>query len=1433
MGSIDTETIAHGLTQGRASQLDTGLISLSRQLTRDATFPWDLRLILHRIAETARTTFAANLCAVFAVNPITRDFIEKPAVVGDGIDLRPFRSLTPRPAGLTVYVLEHGIQVFEDLDDPRTPPELLRGDLLRHSRLGSLAGIPLRTPRRKKPLAVVYVGFQEKGAIRESDRDRLSLFAEPASSVLQSTWLLRRYRELTKIATEINEKVQDPDPSKLFDRLQERAARILDIGCCLLMGIFAPQTGTVDYFVRFSKKSKYFLGVPLEGPAQSVMERQRPLLINHRSREKSPRLYPLTGLPKLPPSECLIFVPMVSEGVSLGVLSIQHPTPDAYDEEDHQILTLLANHVSLALTNRRLNSNLRALNRVGQNLTKELSSNKVLTHVARWIRETTCADLTVLYPFIEADSSFNNPFRSGRLLDRKQKSLPVARPGDITSLAIQRRKPLFAKDSTKIYSALGGSDQRKVGNFVEREKVKSTAVLPLWVDRDRVGVLFLNYRMPQEFDEASKFLIIGLANYAAIAIKNSREFSDITQRAIDELKLINRIDRQISKPLEMKDVAQAILEITVGHIKADEASIMFYEDHTNRLVTMAATGANKEISLLQTIPLDGDAGLTRWVFLKKEPLLVNDIYRRTEWRDKHVTVTPKVQSVLDYPIINDQGDCLGVINLERYSAEGFEIDQMRFLEILAGQVVLAIGKAQAFESQKQLARERQVILDIHKIITTELSEDRVVQLILEQSLKLTNAEAGCLYVYDKEANALKLAYEIMEQGELAPKYISVSGGIAGWVASNKRVFNEDIRLPPWADLYEPFLPNAKSELAAPLLAGDELRGVLNVESTQPRCFNESNARLLTDLASLAVIALQNATSFREAEKRRMNIETLHDVELDILRCLPDEPDEVMFSLLRRLTQMANAYVGILDLYENGEPLSTYELKVDKNGSIAETSSRGVIERGIISHVAKTRKPYITLGDALEDQYYEGPLRTHSEVAVPLVSKENDELLGVLDIQCEEVGYFTHDDLKLLEHFATHAVIAIQLWRSSVTKDLERKRFEILYLVGTQLSVVADFEQLESAVRNVADIARDAGLGNLFFHLHFPRNLASPRISPFSELRENSRSLGKEVYLRTFMLNDLSKEGLVSDSVTCSDSKAQAVIIAAVHFEDYYFGDLEFTKPERYAFSGTDLALATGLASQLALNIHRLEVTNRIKKAEERESEAEMFALMGKQAYELPHRLGNDLGIVKVHVNRAREALEQEGIRISKVTKALDEIFRGIEKVFEFSRSYMEDVTRYRDTGIFGNSPELFPIRLLLDQVIVACESGLVPHNISLVKVIEEELGDVYADSIQIDHLLTNLIKNGIEAMQDGGTLTIKARRLHAYIQIEIADTGIGIRNEDKDKVWDPFYSTKNRSGFGLFSARRTAEAHDGELFFESEIGKGTVFFLRLPVDRRS
>jgi signal transduction histidine kinase len=123
-----------------------------------------------------------------------------------------------------------------------------------------------------------------------------------------------------------------------------------------------------------------------------------------------------------------------------------------------------------------------------------------------------------------------------------------------------------------------------------------------------------------------------------------------------------------------------------------------------------------------------------------------------------------------------------------------------------------------------------------------------------------------------------------------------------------------------------------------------------------------------------------------------------------------------------------------------------------------------------------------------------------------------------------------------------------------------------------------------------------------------------------------------------------------------------------------------------------------------------------------------------------------------------------------------------------------------------------------------------PGNVTLDLHLGEGLNDVSIDPLLIRRVLDNLIRNGVEAMPDGGVLTVSARRDEGNAVIEVGDTGVGVSEEDKRHLFEPLFTRKKGGlGLGLYFVRMAVDAHGGVVDVNSKVGEGTTFKLLLPV----
>ena len=267
--------------------------------------------------------------------------------------------------------------------------------------------------------------------------------------------------------------------------------------------------------------------------------------------------------------------------------------------------------------------------------------------------------------------------------------------------------------------------------------------------------------------------------------------------------------------------------------------------------------------------------------------------------------------------------------------------------------------------------------------------------------------------------------------------------------------------------------------------------------------------------------------------------------------------------------------------------------------------------------------------------------------------------------------------------------------------------------------------------------------------------------------------------------------------------------------------------------GTDVHLLTSLANQAALAIDRAQLFREAQaRAEElaraygelQAAERQLLvnarlATMGQVTAAVAHEIRNPLStiggfarsIVRDPQHTDRNARNAQ-IIVDEVTR-LEEL---LSKLLDFSRPDTLDLRRL----------PLWPmVQAVLDMTAEDREKA----GVTLATEVEDNLPEIDVDPNQIRQVLLNLLRNAIEAMPQGGTVTVRARRNERGVELSLTDTGGGIAEQSLDHIFDKFFTTKpTGTGLGLALARRILDAHGATITVDSAPGEGATFTITIP-----
>ena len=564
-----------------------------------------------------------------------------------------------------------------------------------------------------------------------------------------------------------------------------------------------------------------------------------------------------------------------------------------------------------------------------------------------------------------------------------------------------------------------------------------------------------------------------------------------------------------------------------------------------------------------------------------------------------------------------------------------------------------------------------------------------------------------------------------------------------------------------------------------------------------------------------------------------------EFDIDVSQTSLAEADEVLKATLEEAMHAVHgtrAFLALVDTtlgelalrFTAGEGWSEdvrrlrVNLRPDEPGSV---ESRGGGRRGITRHVLLTNRRYWT-GDVNNDPHYIGFFDdVKSEIAIPIIT-QGGGAVGVINIESTRANAFTEEHANLLTVLARRVALIISMAEHQL-------REEALIAIGKEFNSLHDLEALMREVVQQATKVLRADDCSLFLmdddddmlrlaasygHL---KERTGVQTAPYGRGEGLTGWVAQHAkVIRTGdPRHDPRWKGLIMEAPA---GDIAAVMAAPVLTERSKTGVLRVVRLRKglltflsQEFSQADEDIFVTLAGQLSVAIDRTRLLNRIL-------QSERMAAWGEMSARAAHMIGNTVFGVKGHLNELNH-LVRENTKAESQPENWDE-----------AKQLLEHVSRgiYRLEGILGEfrdfvlATQLHPIESDINQLMrrVTAESLPKNSNVDLVLNLAPSLPTVCADEIKIKRAFSELIENSVDFQPLGGQLTIRTCLADpaavsaltrqpfqgAVVQIEFIDHGPGLTDQDRERVFTPFYTRKAKGmGLGLSIVKGIIEAHGG------------------------
>jgi GAF domain-containing protein/HAMP domain-containing protein len=534
-----------------------------------------------------------------------------------------------------------------------------------------------------------------------------------------------------------------------------------------------------------------------------------------------------------------------------------------------------------------------------------------------------------------------------------------------------------------------------------------------------------------------------------------------------ELAALNSIAAVASGSMDLGEILEDALDKVLHVLEIEVGGIYLLDEDAGVLNIGAHRGFGPQfVNEVDQLKL-GEGFLGR-VAQSSRPIVVPDISSDPRLT-RMVAREEGLRSLASVPL-HAKGRVLGTLFAVTHGYRGFTDHDVRLLTSIGHQVGVAIENARLLKAERRRRQEATLLAEMAKLISGTLELDEVLRLTAEYAIDVFDVHCCCILLYDEKSGTLIPATQI-GFGESAP----IDFGAVEFTPSERmrRTVLEDLQALIVADVpSDPHLSpggllNLQSALVVPIEVGGRRLGAMQLGTQQPqrRRFTAAEGELALAMANHAAVAIDNARLFKAEKRRAEQFKVISAVGRRITSILAvDELLNQTASLIQEIFNYTHVSFGMIEGNE-----VVFGAGVVPEWETGQSLHLEVGREGIAGWVAQSGEPLLVPDVSQEPRYHSVPqtAATRSELCVPLKTKE--AVIGVLDVQSDQLSAFDGSDLVVLQSLAHQAAFAIE--NARFFRDATRQVRELRALADASrvISSVLDQDQLVQAL--YAQVAR--------------------------------------------------------------------------------------------------------------------------------------------------------------------------------------------------------------------------------------------------------------------------------------------------------------------------------------------------------------------------